>query len=199
MSKEVQNNVYMKGPATVPSANAMRPPSMASTSRIGISQYFFLARRNAMNSRTKDIGGSELSQEIAGRGRRRRARDPITAFPGAGSQAKRIFSKESHDKRGGGDDEEEYGGHCDRGNEAANQSAEFCPQSENRYCRDRYKRQPCASDPGCDEPEPRGPGRECGPHSCGYTSDAKRNAEGSRGAALGVRVRFDRIFRHSAC
>ena len=125
-----------------------------------------------MNSRTKDIGGSELSQEIAGRGRRRRARDPITAFPGAGSQAKRIFAKETHDQSGGGDDQEEYGGHCDRGNAAANQPAEFCPQSENRYCRDRYKCQPCARDPGCDEPEPRGPRRECGPHSCGYTSDA---------------------------
>lgn len=132
MSKVSQNSVYMKGPATVPSASAIRPPSMASTSRIGISQYFFLASRNAVNSRTKDIAGSELSPEVAGRSCGRRARDPIATLLCTGLQAERVFAQESQDQPCGCDDQEEYGGHGDRGNAEADHPAEFCPQSEKR-------------------------------------------------------------------
>src|SRR5262245_35330044 len=88
----------MNGATAVPFVSTMSPPKIAMTRNTGSSQYFLRSRKNAANSRRKDIiPRSELVHEAIGGRAWRLSRYPVAFTLWLEAKPQRIFSAEPHE------------------------------------------------------------------------------------------------------
>ena len=90
----------MKGAIAEPLVSTIRPPKMTIIMKMGISQYFFRARRNDQNSRRNDSMRLKIgSSWIRAVGPGGDPVDPIARGIGITAQSQRVLAQHAHQQR----------------------------------------------------------------------------------------------------